>query len=192
MEPPEEALHETERDINGHEEKMEIDVFNYIHHNDETSWGHPFLARKRLDGDFEILGSNDVLAAARNQKIATLGTVILYEKTDAQWIMMSRFTKRLTIRRMLWFYTLEKETKLVSGMSTEDRVLAGRVIRLDNLGTWQRRDGTSNLMTTIKLLEDNPKSPVFLKMIADREAEYQAKLFINKNGEVERDYTCRP
>lgn len=54
---------------------------------------HPFIARRKPEGRFEILGANEVLAAARAQGVKKLGTVCAADVADAKWLLMSYFTR---------------------------------------------------------------------------------------------------
>jgi hypothetical protein len=85
----------------------EVEVENYIHYPG-MDFGHPFMARRKPDGLLELLGSNAVLASARKQGIQTIQTVIVHDKTDEQWLLMSIFSGPFNVWRGYHMWKVNK------------------------------------------------------------------------------------
>jgi hypothetical protein len=181
FEPEEiDGLFDVEVDLNGVKTVEQIDVSHYIDHG--NGFGHPFIARPIANNKLQLLGSNDILASARKQNIGALTIVLVKARTDEQWFMMSRFAKKLTIERLLWFFNKEQELGMDAGLRPEERHLASRVSRLLNLAA-------INMHVLKVVYGNNPKHPKLTKGLEAKEAAHKDRLFLNeKTGETEYNY----
>jgi hypothetical protein len=87
------------------EEGEEVEVDDYI---GTSRIGHPFLARRTADGKYEVLGSNDVLASARQQGITKLGIVHIADYPDKKWLLMSWYSRGVDVRRGYHMWNINK------------------------------------------------------------------------------------
>jgi hypothetical protein len=107
------------------ERPIDCDVDSYVNSGERMS--HPFTARRKSGGHFEILGANEILSAAREQGIKQLGTLIVEDIPDEMWLLRSYYTRcPLNITQSYYLYCKSLEM----GVDLEWKPQQLKVLRL--------------------------------------------------------------